>query len=131
MSSIKPRRGGYSKQQLFDAIDAVKEGRMTSIKASQIYHVPQSTIRSHMTNSALRVGAGRSYYITGKEEGYLIDLIHSLSEMGIRLTKVVLSQIIGEYIGLVTKDQRFSRYLLFNVDYNLIFFQRMSRVFIE
>ena len=75
MSSIKRRRGVYDKQKLIDAINAVKEERMTSVTAAHEYNVSQSTTRSHTTNSNLRIGAGRSRYLTEKEEGYLVDLL--------------------------------------------------------
>ena len=108
MSSTKRRRSGYSKEQLIDVVKAVKEGKMTSVEAAEVYHIPESTIRSQTSNPSLRIGAGRSYYLSEEKEGYLVDLLKSLNDIGIRLTNVVVKKIIGEYIGLVTGDPRFT-----------------------
>ena len=91
-SSRKRRRSGYSTEQLIDAVKAVKEGKMTSIKAAEVYHIPESTIRSHTSNPSLRIGAGRSYYLSEKKEYYLVDLLKSLNDIGIRLTNVAVKR---------------------------------------
>lgn len=110
MTPIKRSRGGYAKEQLLDAIAAVRDGKMNSVKAAEFYKVPQSTIRSHISNENLRVGAGRKRYLTDKQEGYLVDLLQSLDDIGVRLTKSVLVRIFGEYIIMVTKDIRFGKF---------------------
>ncbi|CAF2170684.1 unnamed protein product, partial [Rotaria magnacalcarata] len=46
MPTVKSRRAICPKEQLTNVIDAVKSGQMTSVKASEVYGVPQSTIRS-------------------------------------------------------------------------------------
>ncbi|CAF3636594.1 unnamed protein product [Rotaria sp. Silwood1] len=88
MDAIK-HRGLYPKENLLEAIRLAKEKQMTSVEASEYYHVPQSTIRSHISNDLLRVDAGRPFYLSSKQEPYLVELIKSLDEIGIRLTKNV------------------------------------------
>ena len=96
---------------------------MTSVKASEFYHVSQSTIRSHINNDLLHVGAGRPFYLSPKQEIYSVELIKSLDEIGIRLSKNVLMKIIGEYLRLAINDARFnSKVLSSNVIYILIIF---------
>jgi hypothetical protein len=68
MSSFKVRRGLYDKQQLIPAIRAVKEKKMTSGKAAEVFGVPSSTIRSHLNDSSLRIGGGRPFYLNKKKK---------------------------------------------------------------
>jgi hypothetical protein len=68
MSSLKLRRGLYDKEQLISAIRAVKDKKMTSIKAAEVFGVPSSTIRSHLNDSSLRIGAGRPFYLNKKKK---------------------------------------------------------------
>ncbi|CAF1521020.1 unnamed protein product [Adineta steineri] len=120
MVKVKRPRGVYIKQKLIDAINAVRSGKMTSVKASEKFTVPESTIRCHIRKPNLRVGAGRSFYLSGNEEKYLVELIKSFDDIGFRLTKPILNSIIGQYIGSVTTDARFtSKYLLFDL---IVFF---------
>lgn len=107
MSAIKPRRGLYDKEQLIAAVRAVRKKQMTSVKASKVYKVPESTIRSYTTKPGLRYGAGRSFYLTHNQEHYLVELIKSFGNIGIRLTRMILRQIVRQYIKLVTNDPRF------------------------
>ncbi|CAF2070950.1 unnamed protein product, partial [Rotaria magnacalcarata] len=109
MSAIKRRRGLYSKQQLIDAVRAVKEGEMTSVKAADEYKVPAGTIRFHVNNDSLRIGGGRSFYLSSKQEDYLVELIKSFETIGVPLTKIALRMIVGQYIKLVTNDSRYKK----------------------
>ena len=68
-------------------------------------------------------GAGRPFYLSPKQEIYLVELIKSLDEIGIWLTKNVLMKIIGEYISWAINDARFnSKVLSSTVIYILIIF---------
>ena len=100
------QRGLYEKQQLIDAVTSVLDGEMTSVYASKFYHVPQGTIRTHVNNVTLGIGAGRRVYLNEEKEGYLVDLIKSLEFIGVRLTKSVLKKVVGEYITRVSDDPR-------------------------
>ena len=106
MFKIKRQRGLYLKEQLVAAINAVKAGNMPSVKASRVYGVPQSTIRSRINNPELRIGADRQYYLTRDEEKCLIRLIKSVEKINVCLTKALLKRIAGEYTKSVTNDQR-------------------------
>ena len=109
MSNKKRRHGRYDKQQLINAVQAVTDNRMSSIIASHLYHAPESTIRTHVQNTSLQFGAGRKFYLSSKQERYLIELIKALKSIGVRLTKVVLKKVVGEFIGCVSNDPRFNR----------------------
>ena len=102
----KRRRSVYPKDKLVNAIRAVANKKMTSLQASRLYGVPSSTIRSHLSDQTLRIGAGRPCYLTKKKEAYLVEVIKSLATIGIRLTRVVVHKIAGEYLRLVQKDSR-------------------------
>jgi len=41
---------------------------MTSVKASQLFNVPKSTIRTHVGKPSLHIGAGQSFYLTKKQD---------------------------------------------------------------
>jgi transposase-like protein len=106
MSGPKRSRSNYPKEKLQNAIRAVAEGTLTSVKASEFYGVPQSTIRSHVNHPSLRLGAGRSSHLNVEEENHLVDLIKSLEKIGVRLTQTVLRKVIIEYFRLIKKDPR-------------------------
>ena len=106
MSGPKRRRGNYPKEKLQNAIRAVTEGSLTSVKASEFYGVPQSTIRSHVNHPSLRIGAGRSSHLNTDEENHLVDLIKSLEKIGVRLTRAVLQKVVIEYLRLIKTDPR-------------------------
>ena len=125
MSTIKRRRRGlYSKEQLIEAVRAIQGKKMTSVKAAQVYQVPESTIRCHTSNSSLRFGAGRSFYLSNKQENYLIELIKSFETIGIRITRVILREMVGQYIKLVTNDRRLKRIVNFTkqIMFNFLLF---------
>lgn len=108
MSPIKRRRALYSKEQLVEAIRAVKDGKMTSVKAAEHYKVLSSTIRCHVNEYSSRIGGGTSSYLNPKQEEYLVEAMKSLESIGVRLTKPVLKKVCGEYIQLVSKNSRYT-----------------------
>jgi DNA-binding transcriptional ArsR family regulator len=109
MAETKRRRGNYLKQKLQQAIAAVIGETMTSVKASEVFDVPQSTIRSHLNKPSTRIGAGRSQYLNKEEEAHLVELMKSLEKIGVRLTRPVLIRVSGQYLRQITKDPRFTR----------------------
>jgi hypothetical protein len=96
MSKTKRARGLYDKQQLINAVCAVKSNKMTSVQASKFYKVPESTIRTHAKQPSMHIGAGRRFYLSLKQEGYLVELIRSFQLIGVRLTKPILKKLSGE-----------------------------------
>ncbi|CAF1528476.1 unnamed protein product, partial [Rotaria sordida] len=106
MSATK-HRGLYAKEKVINAVRAVKDGKMTSVEASKFYKVPSSTIRCHVNGYSARIGAGASFYLSKKQEDYLVELIKSFESIGLRLTKLVLKKIVGQFIKLVTNNSRF------------------------
>ena len=108
MSNKKRLHSQYKKQQLIEAICAVVDNEMTLMKSSTHFHIPESTIRSHIRNPSLRIGAGRKFYLTLKQEHYLVDLIKTLERTGVRLTKAVLKKVIGEFLNYTSTDNRFN-----------------------
>ena len=121
MFKIKRFRSRYPEQQLIDTGRAVKNDKMTSVKASQLFIVPESTIRAHVINSSLQIGGGCHFYNNSNQGGYLVDLIKSLEFIGVRLTKIVLRKVTGEFISLVSNDSRFkSEFALSDMNFILI-----------
>ncbi|UJR12801.1 hypothetical protein I4U23_016974 [Adineta vaga] len=114
MSKVR-QRGLYPKENIMKAVTAVLNGEMTSLKASDEYHVPPGTIRTHVRNLSLGVGGGRRCYLTHKQECYLVDMIKGLEIIGVRLTKSVLKKVLGEYIKLVSNDSRFKTSFFLNL----------------
>ena len=107
MAKRKPIRSLYDEQKLIDAVQAVKNHKMTSVQASKVYQVPGSTIRTHITKASMKFGAGRSHYLDSEQEKHLVELIKAFEPIGVRVTKPILTKITGEFIELVTKDIRF------------------------
>lgn len=106
MAKTKALRGLYDEQKLIDAVLAVKNHKMTSVKAAKVYQVPGSTIRTHITKASMKFGSGRRFYLDSKQENDLVQLIKALEPMGVRITKPILTKVAGEFIELVTKDSR-------------------------
>jgi transposase-like protein len=107
MSETKRSRSNYPKEKLQEALQAVIEGRMTSVKAAELYQIPQSTIRSHVNKPTMRVGGGRRFYLDQLKELHLVEMIKALEKIGVRLTRLVLRKVIDEYLRLTTEDPRF------------------------
>jgi transposase-like protein len=107
MSTNKRTRSKYPKEKLQEAARAVIEGSMTSVTAAETYGIPQSTIRSHVNHPTKRIGAGRSSYLDQEKERHLVELIKSLEQIGVRLTKPILRKVVNEYLRLTTDDPRF------------------------
>ena len=80
---------------------------MTSVKAAEVYHIPESTIRSHVNKPMMQIGGGRHFYLNEAKEVHLVEMIKSLEKIGVRLTKFVLRKVIDEYLRLTIKDARF------------------------
>ena len=89
----------------------LKARKITSVEASKVYQVPGSTIRTHITKTAMRFGAGRRSYLDIKEENHLVELIKSFEPIGVRITKPILTKIADEFIELVTNDLRLNSIL--------------------
>ena len=117
MSNKRHPHGRYDTQQLINAVRAATDNQMSPVKASRVYHIPESTIRSHIQNTSLRLGAGRKFYLSSKQERYLVELIKALESIGVHLTKIVLRKVVGEYIGCISSAPRFNReYAIFYVN---------------
>jgi hypothetical protein len=108
MSPMKKRRGVYPKENLVKAVRDVEEGRMSSIEAADHYKVPSSTIRCHVNKYSSRVGAGPSFHLNPKQEEYLVEVIKSLGDIGVRVTKSILQKVSDEYIKLVSNNVRYT-----------------------
>ena len=74
-----------------------------------MYHALEITIRTHVQNTSLHFGVGRKFYLSSKQEHYLVGLIEAPKLMGVRIKKVVLKKVVGEFIGYALSGLRFNR----------------------
>ncbi len=45
---------------------------------------------------SMNIGAGRRFYLSLKQESYLVEIIKSFQLIGVRLTKPILKKLSGE-----------------------------------
>jgi hypothetical protein len=84
----------YPIENLIKAI----ESDLSSIDAARIYNVPERTIRAHRQMPLLKIGAGRSRYLTDDQENYLVSLFQVLPDFGFSLTADIALKITSEYM---------------------------------
>jgi hypothetical protein len=100
----KKRRVVYSLDAFRQAVSAYRDKKMSSVEASKEFGVPESTIRKHRNDTKNDVGSGRPPILSINQEKYLVALLEELHSIGVRLTKEILSKIIGEYMRKVRED---------------------------
>ena len=98
MTDQKRRRSLYCKSQLAEAVRAVNQHELTSV---------ESTIRFHKCNPLLRIGAGRSSYLTPSVPRGLLSRAHQSRAVDWRKTEKADTQDDSWTIHQ-TDDQRFS-----------------------
>jgi hypothetical protein len=84
----------YPIENLINAI----ESDLNSIDAAKIYKVPARTIRAHRQIPLLKIGAGRSRYLTDDQENYLVSLFQVLPDFGFSLTADVALKLAADYM---------------------------------
>ncbi|CAF0964997.1 unnamed protein product, partial [Didymodactylos carnosus] len=95
------RKKTYTINELKQAVEAVREGRMNSKEAGLKFNVPDSTIRHHTNNHYSKIGAGRKTYLSREQEEYLISLIKSLEDFGHKCTNELVMKLCGDYMQLL------------------------------
>jgi hypothetical protein len=84
----------YSIENLIKAI----ESDFSSADAAKEYNVPARTIRAHRQMPLLKIGAGRSRYLTDDQENYLVSLFQVLPDFGFSLTADIALKLASDYM---------------------------------
>ncbi|CAF4156937.1 unnamed protein product [Adineta steineri] len=101
----------YFTEKLQQAIKAYSDGSMSSVEAAEHCGVPQSTVRNHKRQPAMKIGSGRPFLLSKTDEEYLVELLLSLERMNIRLTKNKVLKIAEEFIkNLKQSEQQLGRH---------------------
>lgn len=99
------RRVTYTIDAFHRAVKAYHDKTMTSVEASKIFGVPESTIRKNKNKIRTHVGGGRHRILSKTQEDYLIALLQQLDSIGVRLTKENLSKITGDFVRKLRDNQ--------------------------
>ena len=83
----KKRVVQYSKGDVMEAVQAVKEKKIKISVAATQFGIPQSTLYDHVKGSSSKIGAGAPTILSRTEEKEIVVPLQVLQEMGFRLTK--------------------------------------------
>ncbi|CAF1074934.1 unnamed protein product [Didymodactylos carnosus] len=100
----KTERQQYSKDDLKNAIDSIKEGG-TIRQVARDSHMPQATLQRHAAGDVEHFGPGRPTYFTVEEEKYLAS---ALTEWGEPLTTHDFLAITAVYARELGRPNMFS-----------------------
>lgn len=89
----------YSKDDLNQALEEVKGGRMTVNKASKLYNIPYPTIYTNLkrTRGAKKSFKGRLTALSRQEEE-LTNGIATLQKWGFGLSRKEIIELVGQYV---------------------------------
>ncbi|CAH2220869.1 jg19049 [Pararge aegeria aegeria] len=94
----------YSERQLEQAVDAVKENKMTLSQAAKLFAIPRTTIYFRL-NHCVMTRAGHPTVFSPEFEKRMADCLYTMEKCGFPLTRKEASVLISEYVrqnGLVT-----------------------------
>lgn len=96
----KTSRAEYSKQHLFEALDAIKTNRTSQIEAAKRYGIPASTLNNHLKGrrGVKSSNLGREAAIPWEIEVKIAANIKTMEKWGFGLSKQETLLAIGEYV---------------------------------
>ena len=80
---IKERR--YTIEKLEEAIHKVLLREMTPSRASRVFKIPRMTIVNHVNGRSKGFRSGRQPVFTHEQEKMILEIIFSMSDMGVGL----------------------------------------------
>ncbi|KAL3275262.1 hypothetical protein HHI36_020031 [Cryptolaemus montrouzieri] len=92
LSREKKRCSGWSQSDLQNALDDIKNKRLSDRAASLKYKVPRRTLRNHIKTGSVVKRMGRKPVFTDSQEKQLLQSIKELSNMGMPLTPKVIRE---------------------------------------
>ena len=90
LDSASPHKAGMS-GKLDGAMEAVKVDKMAVSKAAQVFGIPSSTLRDHLAGKGRK---GKATKFTAMEEKVLVEILLTLSRVGMPLNKSGLMKLV-------------------------------------
>ncbi|CAH2095105.1 unnamed protein product [Euphydryas editha] len=94
----RTNRGTYDKNQLREAVLAVRNGTLSGYKAAQVYKIPRMTIMDHVHKKRSSNMIGRKTTLPSEVEMNLASCLHIMETYGFGLTRAEVLDMVGEYI---------------------------------
>ena len=92
----RSNKGAYDKNQLREAVLAVRYGTLSGYKAAQVYKIIRITIMDHVHKSSNMIG--RKTTPSFEVEINLASCLHTMETYGFGLTRSEVLDMVGEYI---------------------------------
>lgn len=96
----------YTKENLNDAVESIKEQNWSFRKASLYFKIPLSTLSFHVNNQ-VKPNVGHPTALTMEEESYLVKLIVTLQEWGQLSTCSDILKYTFEFMEIMDLKSRF------------------------
>lgn len=94
----RSNKGAYDKNQLREAVLAVRHGTLSGYKAAQVYKIPRMTIMDHVHKKRSSNIIGRKPTLSFEVEMNLASCLHTMEKNGFGLTRAEVLDMVGEYI---------------------------------
>ena len=91
-------RASYDYSKLTEAMEEVKEGRMSERQAAKEFNVPRSTLKDRLAERIKEEKAGRPTVLSVEEELILVERLILHGEWGFPLTPLCLRHTIQDYL---------------------------------
>lgn len=90
----------YSIEELQEAVQQVKEHKMSQREAAKKYKIPKSVIQLRVSGkiSLTHQGAGRPRTLTEEEEEHIVECLIARADFGYPCDRIELMQLVGEYV---------------------------------
>lgn len=94
------RATAYSREQLMEAVDKVKNGELTAYRAAIEYKIPRPTIvaRVYERYGLKSNSLGRSTVIPEDIEKKLAQNLHEMEKYGFGLSRIEIMELVGDYV---------------------------------
>lgn len=100
----------WSKETLFEAIEAVQSGRLSGYEAAKTYDIPRKTIMDHVNGrrGQKSLTQGRPTALSSETEQKLADCVHVMEKLGFGLSRTEVLELVGEYVNKNNIDTPFT-----------------------
>lgn len=94
------RAATYTREQLLEAVDKVKNGELTAYRAAIAYQIPRPTIvaRVYEKYGLKSKSLGRNTAIPEETENKLAENLHVMEKYGFGLTRTEIMEVVGDYV---------------------------------
>lgn len=106
VKKVRPKKmSQYDQSVLDEAVQAVKEGRLSVRAAAEQYGIPKSTLQDRVNDTHGKTH-GRPTVLSAEEEDYIVNMLKQCGDWGFPLTQVDLQMFVKHYLdkkGVTTR----------------------------